>query len=134
MRDLSGSAWRFAVVGVINTLLTIAVIFGLKRFAGVGDVPANLSGYVVGLACSFVINSRWSFAFRGQWIAALLRFVCVFAVAYLLNLALVVGAIRAGYRSVPGASGRHAGVYGAFLPGLPAVRVWRTGRPCRGAT
>ncbi|MDR3419084.1 MAG: GtrA family protein [Nevskia sp.] len=98
-RTLSGTwhtALKFAGVGVINTLVCIAVIFGLKAGAGTGDIAANIAGYAVGLTCSFLLNRSWTFAHGGHWLPALLRFLLVFAVAYLLNLATVLYLIHAG--------------------------------------
>lgn len=95
-RCLSHSVFKFAAVGVLNTLLTLATIFSLKSFLGVPDVAANFIGYLVGLACSFILNKRWTFRHDGRQMAALFRFVVVFAASYLLNLAVVVGVIEAG--------------------------------------
>ena len=103
---------RFAGVGVVNTLVCLAVIFGLKAGAGAGDVAANVTGYAFGLACSFVLNRSWTFAHGGHWLPALLRFLLVFAVSYLLNLGMVVAAIRAGVNS-----------YLAHLLGMPLYSV-----------
>lgn len=87
---------KFAAVGVANTLLTLAVIFALKSMAGVDDVPANALGYALGLACSFLLNKRWTFGHTGRWLPAVARFVAVFLIAYSANLAVVLMLIRVG--------------------------------------
>jgi putative flippase GtrA len=113
----AGAGWietalKFAGVGVVNTLLCIGVIFGLKSLAGFGDVPANMSGYAVGLCCSFLLNRNWTFAHReGLW-PALLRFLLVFGLSYLFNLAVVLGLIHAGCNA-----------YLAHLAGMPLYSV-----------
>ncbi len=89
-------ALKFAATGAINTLLSLAIIFALKDLAGVGDVVANLCGYVAGLGCSFLLNRRWTFEHTAHWLPALLRFVAVFAGSYLVNIALVLALLRAG--------------------------------------
>jgi 4-amino-4-deoxy-L-arabinose transferase-like glycosyltransferase/putative flippase GtrA len=94
---LRHTAVKFAGVGVVNTLLTFFVIFSLKSFAGGGDVAANASGYAVGLACSFVLNKRWTFQHKGRLLPALARFLGVFAAAYLLNIVTVLALIRSGF-------------------------------------
>ena len=109
---LRHSAVKFAGVGVLNTLLSVAVIFGLKALAGFGDVPANLSGYVVAVSFSFVVNRRWTFRHEDHVWTALARFLLVFAVSYLLNLALVLGLIRLGCND-----------YLAHLGGMPLYSV-----------
>lgn len=88
---------RFAAVGVLNTVLSLSLIFSLKAFAGVGDVPANMAGYALGLSCSFLGNRRWTFAYGGPLLPAILRFLGVFAGAYLLNLGIVLTLIRHGF-------------------------------------
>lgn len=95
-RCLSHSVFKFAAVGVLNTLLTLVTIFSLKKFLGVPDVPANFVGYLAGLACSFILNKRWTFRHDGRQLAALARFTAVFAASYLLNLVIVIGVIKAG--------------------------------------
>lgn len=107
-----GTALKFGGVGVVNTLLCLTVIFGLKSFGGVGDVPANVAGYIVGLYCSFLLNRSWTFTHGGSLWPSLLRFLLVFGLSYLLNLAVVVGFIRAG--------GNH---YFAHLAGMPLYSV-----------
>jgi putative flippase GtrA len=101
------SALRFASVGALNTLLTIAVIF-LLRAVKVPDLPANLIGYVAGLICSFLLNKRWTFANDGPVLAAFTLFLVTFAGAYLLNLGIVLALL---HLEVPG--------YFAHLCGMP---------------
>jgi putative flippase GtrA len=87
---MSGAMFRFLLVGVVNTAFGLGTIFALKALAGWGDVPANVAGYAVGLCVSFVLNRHWTFAHRGDWRPALVRFLLVFAVAYVANLAVLL--------------------------------------------
>jgi putative flippase GtrA len=82
---------RFGVVGVVNTVLGLAIIFAAKAFLGLGDLAANLLGYGLGLVCSFVLNRSWTFRHEGRAFAAFWRFGIAFAVAYVLNLVTVFG-------------------------------------------
>ena len=82
---------RFGVVGVLNTVLGLAIIFAAKAFLGLGDLAANLLGYGLGLVCSFFLNRSWTFRHEGRAFAAFWRFGIAFAVAYVLNLATVFG-------------------------------------------
>lgn len=93
---LSPRPVRFVLVGVLNTLSGLLVIYSLKWLFGVHDVPANLIGYAVGLCVSYVLNERWTFAFRGSRLAAVPRFAAVILVAYLANLVTVSAAIYWG--------------------------------------
>jgi putative flippase GtrA len=85
---------RFLGVGAVNTLVGLLVIYASKGFFGAGDIAANLVGYSVGIALSFVLNSRWTFEFGGAWGPAFVRFVAVSLVAYAANLLTVLAAIH----------------------------------------
>jgi len=80
---------KFVAVGVFNTTIGLACIFAAKAFLGWGDLAANVSGYAVGLATSFMLNRTWTFRDRGRVSPALLRFLGAFLLAYLANLATV---------------------------------------------
>lgn len=55
---------RFCSVGVLNTLIGLAIIFGLMRFGGVQYVLANAIGYAIGMMLSFALNRSWTFAHK----------------------------------------------------------------------
>lgn len=80
---------RFVTVGVANTTIGLAIIFAAKALLGWGDLAANATGYAIGLLNSFVLNRVWTFGDRGSVRSALPRFLSVFALAYLANLAVV---------------------------------------------
>lgn len=101
------------MVGVINTLAGLSLIYGSKYFLGAGDAIANVAGYTAGLILSFVLNSSWTFDYRGSRWRALARFVAAFAVSWLANLAVVMPAIHLlGINS-----------YLAHLAGMPVYTV-----------
>lgn len=87
-------AGRFVSVGLVNTLVGLAVIYAAKGFFRVGDVAANVLGYSVGLLLSFALNSRWTFAYRGPHLSALAKFLFVALIAYATNLLTVLAAIH----------------------------------------
>jgi 4-amino-4-deoxy-L-arabinose transferase-like glycosyltransferase/putative flippase GtrA len=103
---------KFAGVGVLNTLLTLAIICCLTAWFGVDDARANLAGYLAGLAFSFTLNRRWTFRSSGAALPALARFLLVFGVSYLLNIAIVLGLISLGLNN-----------YLAHMAGMPAYSV-----------
>jgi putative flippase GtrA len=86
---------RFLAVGVLNTIVGLAVIYTCKYFGQMSDVPANAIGYVVALTNSFAWNRRWTFAHMGRILPAATRFFWVFCIAYLANLATVMTVIGA---------------------------------------
>lgn len=85
---------KFLSVGALNTLVGLLVIYAAKWLFQLGDILANASGYGVGLLLSFVLNSRWTFAYQGAWMPALARFLLITLVAYGMNLSTVLLAIH----------------------------------------
>lgn len=106
------SAYRFAVVGAACLVLTLSIIFACRFWFGFGDVAANAAGYLAGLTCSFVMNSRWTFGHDGPVLPALLRFASVFVLAYALNIATVLALIDLG-----------ASAHLAHLAGVPVYTL-----------
>ncbi len=81
---------RFLLVGVVNTITGLGIIYACKWFLGFDDISANVCGYLVGLTVSFTLNSRWTFQYQGRVWPAVARFLCVFLIAYATNLAVVL--------------------------------------------
>ena len=84
---------RYGLVGVANTLFGLTMIYCAK-FAGSGDVIANLFGYFCGLLLSFKLNSKWTFRYQGRLLPAFYTFCAVIITSYLVNLAIVMIAIH----------------------------------------
>jgi putative flippase GtrA len=84
-----GRPLRFALVGAVNTLTGLAVIYALKALLDADDFLANLFGYAVGLLVSLVLNSRWTFDYKGELRTVVVRFGAVVAVAYVANWIVV---------------------------------------------
>ena len=85
---------RFGIVGIVNTALGLGAIFAAKSLLGLGDLPANIVGYAVGLLASFTLNRRWTFRHTGSPVPAAVRFSVAFAVSYTLNLVTVLALIE----------------------------------------
>ena len=58
---LDASIWKFLLVGVGNTLLSMVLMFALE---GLGYWPSTAIAYVAGAVMSFFLNR--SFTFRSQ--------------------------------------------------------------------
>ena len=85
---------KFFVVGIANTLIGLLAIYLCKWLLNFGDSLANFCGYLLGLSVSFLLNRGWTFQHSGPMLPALLRFVVIFAFAYLINLGTVLVAIH----------------------------------------
>ena len=92
---------RFVITGAANsvfgfTIIMVALWFGLR------DVLANLSGFAGGLLLGFVTNRYWTFEVRGRVrLAEVARYLAGFALAWSLNIAVVLAGIRAGFAGSP---------------------------------
>lgn len=88
-------SWRFAAVGVVNTVVGLAFIYS-ARALGLGEVSANATGYAIGVVLSFGLNRRWTFGDRGPLMPNALKFSALLLVAWLANLAALLGLMRFG--------------------------------------
>ena len=80
---------RFLTVGVLNTLVGYGVIFIALRWLNFGPLAANALGYGLALMVSFALNRAWTFGSRASIAATLPKFLLVFVIAWLANLAAV---------------------------------------------
>jgi len=58
---LDASVWKFLLVGVGNTLLSMAIEFGLYNLGNVNPVLSSAIGYVAGAVMSFFLNRKFTF-------------------------------------------------------------------------
>ena len=85
---------RFFVVGIANSALGYAVIFGLMLGAGWSPEASNVSGYAVGLVVSYALNRSFTFRSRAKPLGEASRFLVVFGVAFALNLIVLTLCVR----------------------------------------
>lgn len=78
----------FSLVGVANTVVGVCIIL-VARVLGANAILANILGYGAGLTVSFTLNSRITFQKRSVNRYTIVRFLVAFAVAFLLNIAVV---------------------------------------------
>ncbi|WP_017666296.1 GtrA family protein [Porphyrobacter sp. AAP82] len=82
----------FGLTGLANSAVGWAVIFG-GLWAGMNGLAANAAGYGVGLVLSFTLNRRFVFGVTGKVSAPeVLRFLAAFAIAYGVNVAVLLAA------------------------------------------
>jgi putative flippase GtrA len=87
-----GTAGRFMLVGVLNTLLDVGVFMLLRVWLGMAVLPTNVSAYGVGILNSFVWHRHWTYAHRPHKavVAQFVQFALVSVSALLVNTMLVV--------------------------------------------
>jgi putative flippase GtrA len=82
--------FRFAVVGLVNTGIGLLSIYAAIFYFNAAPVVANAFGYSTGLVVSFALNRVWTFGDSRPIAAVMPRYLLVAAVAYLLNLSVVL--------------------------------------------
>ncbi len=80
---------KYCIVGALNTIVCLGVIFVCKSLLGVNPYVSNISGYAAGLINSFLWNKQWVFKTRGRYRREAMRFLAGFAVCYLMQLSVV---------------------------------------------
>lgn len=80
---------KYGMVGVLNTLVTLGVIFICKTFLGWNLYLSNALGYIAGVINSFIWNKTWVFRSNKGVIGEATKFLIGFGVCYLLQLLAV---------------------------------------------
>ena len=80
---------KYALVGCINTLITLGLIFVCKSLLGINDYVSNAIGYAAGLINSFIWNKNWVFNSRGDYHREMVVFFVGFAICYALQFLTV---------------------------------------------
>lgn len=73
---------RYGAVGVMNTLLTLIVIYVFKSLLGINLWISNASGYIAGFINSFFLNKRWVFKSDRHFFRESILFVVGFLICY----------------------------------------------------
>lgn len=100
-RILNSSFLRFLIVGVINTAVGTAVMFGLYNLAGlhawgkVGYWLSTIGNYTVGSVVSFFLNKHFTFKNKEKGKAVVIRFVVNIAVCMTLAYGIAQKAVEA---------------------------------------
>ncbi|WP_068113030.1 GtrA family protein [Tropicimonas marinistellae] len=93
---LFGQALRYGLVGIVNTVVSYVIIVSLHLWGGVALVAANVAGYAIGLAISYVGNRSWTFSdasgarSRGHR-RGVVAFLVLVAIGFCANLAVTAG-------------------------------------------
>lgn len=81
---------KYAIVGVMNTLLTLVVIYICKAFLMINPYVSNAIGYLLGLINSFLWNRTWVFAAgEGKIQRQAVKFFVGFAICYAIQFFIV---------------------------------------------
>lgn len=78
---LDASIWKFLLVGVGNTLLSMVLMFALE---GLGYWPSTAIAYVAGAVMSFFLNRSFTFRSQETMGRSAVKFALNVAVCYLM--------------------------------------------------
>lgn len=79
------SFFRFLLVGVGNTLLSMAITFLLYNLAGIDPVAASAIAYVAGAVMSFFLNRRFTFHSQADFWPSALKFALNVAILWIIT-------------------------------------------------
>ncbi len=79
---------KYCIVGVLNTLVTLGVIYLCKSMLGWNLYVSNALGYIAGVTNSF-FNKQWTFRSKGSYRREAVRFLVGFGICYALQFVLV---------------------------------------------
>lgn len=80
---------KYCMVGVLNTLVCLGVIYMCKSLLGLNPYVSNILGYTAGVINSFLCNKSFVFHSKGSYAREALKFLLGFVVCYLLQLWVV---------------------------------------------
>jgi putative flippase GtrA len=78
----------FSIIGVINTILGLAVMLGLYNLLHTGYWISSAISYVVGSIVSYVLNKKYTFRYTGDTVGTLMKFAINIAVCYIIAYSL----------------------------------------------
>jgi len=76
---------RFGIVGLISNA-TLYLLYLLVTTGGVGYKTAMTLLFVIGALQTFTLNRRWTFGHQGLLLSTFVKYICIYILAYLLNL------------------------------------------------
>ena len=81
---IQNTVLRFILVGVINTLVGTAIMFGLYNLAHCSYWVSSASNYILTSILSFFLNKFFTFQNKEKSVGQVVRFAVNIAVCYLL--------------------------------------------------
>jgi len=81
---------KFLLVGILNAVIGLGVIYSTYNLLGLNYKLANVLGYGCGIVNSFIWNRRWTFKSKKDPKPQVLLFFLMFGVSYGFNLGATV--------------------------------------------
>ena len=77
------------MVGALNTIVGVAVIFILYKGFDFSLIMSNAVGYGVGLIVSFVLNGSWTFGVSSYRPLTVAKYAALVCFAFIMNIFLI---------------------------------------------
>ena len=75
---------KFITVGIINTLIGMAIMFGMYNLAGCSYWVSSATNYILVSILSYILNKNFTFGHKGEVAASSMRFAVNIAACYLI--------------------------------------------------
>lgn len=75
---------RFIIIGIINTIVGTAIMFGLYNLAGCSYWLSSAANYIFASILSYVLNRKYTFRYSGKTVGSFVRFAANIAVCYII--------------------------------------------------
>lgn len=75
---------KFVMVGIVNTLVGTAIMFGLYNLAGASYWISSAANYILTSILSYVLNKKFTFDHRGRVAESGVKFALNIAICYIL--------------------------------------------------
>lgn len=82
-------AFKFGIVGVLNTIVCLGTILLLQNVFSVYYVIANIVGYPLGLINSFIWNKLWTFKSKKFVKKEILLFLLIALISYAIQFSVL---------------------------------------------
>lgn len=86
-------AFRFCVVGLVNTVAGLVVIVFAAEAFGAEAYFSNAAGLLAGIVIGYQLNRHWTFASQERASVTAPRYLLAFAGAYMTNIAVLTAGL-----------------------------------------
>ena len=93
--------WKFLLVGVVNTLVGSAIMFGLYNLAGWGYWVSSAMNYLLTSILSFFLNKYFTFQNKERSWWQVVKFVITVAVCWVLAYGIAKPAVAVVLSGMP---------------------------------
>ena len=81
---INNTLTRFVLVGIVNTLFGMTIMFVLYNLFGVSYWWSSAANYFFGSILSFILNKQFTFHHKGHFLSSAIKFVLCIVVCYLV--------------------------------------------------